>query len=284
MNALSAPPKMVTITPRAGWVNLRELWQHRELIVFLAARDLKLRYRQTLLGGVWAVLRPLLTLGVFSLLFSILLGPERLPTEPGVPYAVSTFCALVPWQLFARALTGVSGSLVQNRQLITKVYFPRLVPPLAGAVAAVADFLIALAVLAVVMLVAGVAPSWGLWAVPLWGLLAAAAALALGLWLAAFNALYRDVTQALDFLVQLGMVLTPVVYTAESVLAARPQLEPWLYLNPMAVVVEGFRGSVLGGAGVPAPYIALAVGSVLVMGALGLTVFRRLERQVIDRV
>jgi lipopolysaccharide transport system permease protein len=222
---------------------------------------------------------------VFTLLFAVLLGRDNMPTMEGVPYAVSTYCALVPWQLFAAALTASGDSLVANQHLITKVYFPRLVTPIAPILAALVDFVLAFAVLLGMMLWFGITPGWGALALPLLAMLAVATALAVSLWLSALNALYRDVRHALPFLAQTWMFATPVVYTAESVLSGRPDWLRFAYgINPMTGVVEGFRWALLGG--VKPPWEAL-VTSVVVVGALlvgGAYFFRRMERSFADLV
>jgi lipopolysaccharide transport system permease protein len=280
----SASDAWTVIEPGRGWgtIDCAELWRYRELIAFLAIRDLRVRYRQTLLGAGWAVLQPLLTMAAFTLLFGALLGGDRLPTNAGVPYAISTYCALVPWQLFATALTSSSNSLVHNQALVTKVYFPRLIAPLAPVLAALVDFAIAFAVLAGMMLWAGLPIGWQVAALPLFVALAVAASFAVAVWLAALNALYRDVRHAIPFLIQVWMFASPVVYTTASVMEGRPDWLRHLYaLNPMAGVIEGFRWALLGGAP-PGLEIAMSLAIVLVVGWAGLHFFRRLERRLSD--
>jgi lipopolysaccharide transport system permease protein len=287
--AASTPtgPREILLEPESGWVpiDLAELWQYRELVGFLAWRDVKVRYKQSLLGVAWAVLQPLLTMLVFAALFGALLSPDAMPTVAGVPYAISTYCALVPWQLFATSLQTSGNSLVANQNLITKVYFPRLVAPIAPAVAALVDFAVAFAVLIGMMLAFGIAPGAGAWALPLLTLLALATALSVSLWLSALNAIYRDVRHVLPFLVQAWMFATPVVYTTASVMAGQPLWVRALYgLNPMAGVIEGFRWALLGSA---APPLELIVGSALAVVVLligGLFYFRRMERRFADLV
>jgi lipopolysaccharide transport system permease protein len=274
----------IVIEARRGFVPLAlgELWSYRDLVAFLALRDLRARYKQTLLGVAWALLQPLGTLLVFSGLFSLLLGRARLPGVAGVPYEVSTFCALVPWQLFATSLVASGNSLVQNQALITKVYFPRLAAPIAPILAAGVDFALALAVLLGVLLFAGIAPGPAALWLPAFALLAALSALAVSLWLAALNALYRDVRHALPFLTQLWMLATPVVYASEHVLAGRPGWLRALYaLNPMAGVVEGFRFALLG---TPAEMLATGCATTALLLVGGAFFFRRLEQSFADRV
>lgn len=270
-----------------GWASprLRELWNFREIIGFLALRDLQIRYKQSLLGVAWVVLQPLLTMVLFTTLFGLLLSPDRMPTIEGVPYAISTYCALVPWTLFATALTASSNSLVVNQNLITKVYFPRLAIPISPACAALVDFAAAFGVLLLMMVFYGIAPGPGLVAVPLFTLLAVASALALSLWLSALNAMYHDVRHVLPFIVQLGMFATPVVYTTAHLIGSQPTWIQTLYaLNPMAAVVEGFRWALLNG---PPPSLGLFAGSCCLVAVVlfgGLCFFRRMERTFADWV
>ncbi len=287
MAAASPATQTVVIQPHRGWapVDVAELWRYRDLIGFLALRDIKIRYKQSLLGIGWAVLQPLATMVVFGVLFRALLGREGMPTLEGVPYAVSTYCALVPWQLFARGVQSSGDSLVANKHLITKVYFPRLAAPIAPLLAAAVDFGCAFAVLLGMMAAFGIVPGLAVLALPLFVLLAVATALAVALWLSALGALYRDVRQTLPFLVQLWMFVTPVVYTTQSVLGERPE---WVYvlygLNPMTGVIEGFRWALLGAA---EPPWAVLSASGAVCGLLlvsGLYFFRRLERSFADLV
>jgi len=277
----------VVIEPRAGWVSLGlgELWQHRELVGFLALRDIRVRYKQSLLGSTWALLQPLATLAVFSGLFQSLLGEQRLPSVPGVPYAVSTFCALAPWQLFSRAVTAGGDSLVANQALVTKTYLPRLAVPLAPVIASLVDFAFAFAVLVGLLCWYGIAPGPEVMMLPLLLVLTVAASLGVALWLAAVNALYRDVRLALPFLLQLWMLVTPVVYAAQSVLGNSPRWVAMVYaLNPMVGAVEGFRFAVLGGSSVPWSLLSVSSASAIALLASGTVVFRRLERVFADQV
>ncbi len=287
MRRPSDPGSTTVIEAHAGWtsLDLRELWRFREVIGFLALRDLQIRYKQSLLGVTWVVLQPLLTMAVFSVLFGLLLGRDRMPTIEGVPYAISTYCALVPWTLFATALTASSNSLVVNRNLITKVYIPRLAIPISPALAALVDFCAAFAVLLLMMAFYGIAPGPGFVAIPLFAMLAVASSLALSLWLSALNAMYHDVRHMLPFIVQLGMFATPVVYTTAHLIGSQPTWVQTAYgLNPMAAVVEGFRWALLGG---ELPSLALLAGSCGLVAALlcgGLCFFRRMERDFADWV
>lgn len=277
----------IWIRPPRGLVGIdfAELWRFRELVWFLALRDVKVRYKQAALGMAWAVLQPFLTMVVFSVLFGLLMGAEGKPSVPGVPYAVSTYCALVPWQLFATSLGYSGNSLIQNQALVTKVYFPRLVLPLAPIVAALVDFAVASSVLLLMMLWFGITPGAAALALPLWIVLTVVSALAVSLWLSAANALYRDVRHALPFLVQVWFFVTPCVYTTGSILAEQPAWLRTLYaLNPMVGVIEGFRAALLG---TPQPELSTVLASattvvlLLVGGAL---YFRRMERTFADVV
>jgi lipopolysaccharide transport system permease protein len=266
-------------------LDLAELWRYRELIGFLALRDIRIRYKQSLLGVAWAVIQPLLTMVVFTLLFGMLLGRRGMPTVEGVPYAVSTYCALVPWQLFATSLASSGDSLVTNQHLIRKVYFPRLVAPIAPILAALLDFGIALVVLFGMMLFCGVELGPSLLAVPLFVLFAVLTALAVSLWLSAANAIYRDVRFATPFLVQIWMFVTPVVYTTASVMKDQPEWVQLVYgLNPMAGVTEGFRWALLGAAAPPATVLGASLFAVLVLLVGGAFYFRRMERSFADLV
>jgi lipopolysaccharide transport system permease protein len=202
-------PAPVFLRPRPGWraVDFAELWRFRELLGMLVARDVKVRYKQTVLGAAWAVLQPLATMLVFSLFFGVLM---RVPSE-GVAYPVFVFTALLPWQLFAYALTSASNSLIENERLITKVYFPRLIVPAASVVAGLVDFAIALLVLLGIMAFYRIAPGWAVLTLPLFVALAILTALAVGLWLAALNAMYRDFRYTLVFLSQLWFYATPII-------------------------------------------------------------------------
>jgi lipopolysaccharide transport system permease protein len=273
------PEGWVRIRPSSGWraLNLLELWRYRELLGFLALRDLKVRYKQTALGVAWAVIQPLFTMLVFSIFFGAL---AKIPSD-GVPYPLFVLVALLPWQLFAYALTQSSNSLVNEQRLITKVYFPRLLVPLASVVSGLADFAVAFVLVLLFMVGYGVTPSWNLLAVPLLVLFAVATALAVGLWLAALNVQFRDVRYAVPFLTQIWMFLTPVAYPSSLVPEA---YRPLYGLNPMAGVVEAFRWALLGQGELSVGLLAVSVGTVLALLAGGLYYFRRLERTFADIV
>lgn len=279
VDAAAAEPPILRIRPSRGWrgLGLRELWRNRELLFFFVWRDVKLRYAQTLLGAAWAVLQPFLTMVVFSLFFGRLAG---VPSD-GVPYPVFSFAALVPWTFFATGLSRSADSLVSHQGLLTKIYFPRLALPIAAVLAGLLDFAIGLVVLLAMLPFFGIAPTANaLWLVPL-VVVSAIAALGAGSFLAALNVRYRDVHQALPFLVQLWLFASPIAYPS-SLLS-----EPWrmIYgLNPMAGVVEGFRWALLGTG--PAPVGMLLVSTLTAVALLvgGAYVFRRMERSFADVV
>jgi len=267
------------IKPSKGWVslNLRDLWGYRELLYFLTWRDIKVRYKQTVLGAAWAIIQPFFTMVVFSLFFGQL---AKVPSD-GIPYPIFSYAALVPWTFFANGLNQSSNSLVGSANLITKVYFPRLVVPLSAVISGVVDFVLAFAVLLGMMAFYGLWPTSAVIWLPLLLLLALVTALGVGLWLSAMNVQFRDVRYAVPFLIQFWMFATPIAYPS-SLLA-----QPWrtIYaLNPMVGVVEGFRWALLGIQTSPGPVIivsALAALATLVSGAF---YFRRMEKTFADVV
>jgi lipopolysaccharide transport system permease protein len=265
------------ITPPGGWLKLElgDLWNYRELFFFLAWRDIKVRYKQTALGAAWAILQPVLTMGLFTVLFGVFL---KLPSG-GVPYPVFVFSALLPWQLFAYALTQSSESLVADRNLITKVYFPRLVVPLSSVAAGLMDFAISFVILLILMLVFRIPITIRLLALPAFLLLALLSAMGVGLWFSALNVQYRDVRYALPFLAQFWFFATPIAYSIEIV----PQQWRLLYsLNPMTGVVEGFRWALLGTNYAVGPMVLVSSLVVLVIFMLGLVYFNRMEDRFAD--
>ena len=279
-NPSSASVVPVTIIrPSRGWVslNLRDLWEYRELLYFLVWRDVKVRYKQTVIGAGWAIIQPFMTMVVFSIFFGNL---AKVPSD-GIPYPVFAYAALLPWTLFAHALTESSNSLVANQNLITKVYFPRLVIPMSAVLAGLVDFAIAFVVLLGMMFYYRIVPTAAVVTLPLFLLLAVATALAVGLWLSALNVQYRDVRYTIPFLTQFWLFATPIAYSSSLV----PEQWRALYgLNPMAGVVEGFRWALLGKAGGTG---SLVIVSALVVGVLlvgGLVYFRRMEKTFADVV
>ena len=274
-----APALAVTlIAPARGLsaVNLREIWDYRELLYFLAWRDIKVRYKQTALGAAWALLQPLFLMLIFTLLFSRV-AKVAVP----VPYPIFAFCGLLPWQLFAFGLSQSSNSLVQSQNLISKVYFPRLVIPIASVLAGLLDFAIAFLLLLAMMAYFRVLPGKAVILLPVFVLFAVITSLTAGVWLSAINVRYRDVQYTLSFLVQFWMLATPVGYPA-SVVPARWR---WvLVLNPMAGVVEGFRWALLGTGPRPGVMLGVSVALVLLLLTGGLHYFRRMEKTFADIV
>lgn len=267
----------VSIRPPAGWTGLQfgELWQYRELLFFLAWRDIKVRYKQTALGAAWALLQPILTMVVFSLFFGRL---ARVPSD-GIPYPVFSYCALLPWQLFAYALAESSNSVVANERLISKIYFPRLVIPIAGVLAGLVDFAIAFCMLVILMLHYHIVPTWTIVALPAFVFLTVLTALAVGLWLSALNVQYRDVRYTVAFLTQIWLFLSPVAYPSSLV----PAHFRALYgLNPMAGVIEGFRWALIGKTPAPGAMLTLSVLIVALLLVGGLFYFRRMENTFAD--
>lgn len=271
----------VVIEPTRGWLNLqlRALWQYRELLYFLVWRDVKVRYKQTALGVMWIILQPILSTVIFTVLFGVLL---QVP-HGDVPYPLFALAALVPWNYFSSSLTKSSTSVVQSSNLVTKVYFPRLIIPLAGVLSGLVDFAITLIVLALLMVYYGVMPGSAILLLPLFLLLAMLTALGFGLWLSALNVRYRDVTYLMPFLVQVWMYVTPVIY-GTSILPERYRFV--LGLNPMTGVVEGFRWALLGSqlstARPPDILFAISVLITAVVLATGLIYFRQTERSFAD--
>ena len=272
-------PAILVIQPSKGWtaLGLAELWRYRELIFFLSWRDIMVRYKQTALGIAWAVIQPVFTMIIFSVFFGRLAG---MPSD-GLPYPIFVYCALLPWQLFAFSLTESSNSLVANQQLITKVYFPRLVIPISAVLASLVDFMIAFVLLIGMIWHYHIIPTQALWTLPLFVLLAVSLALGVGLWLSALNVRYRDVRYTLPFLTQVWLFATPIAYPSSLV------PEPWrvLYgINPMAGVVEGFRWALLNTGTAPGDMLTVSVVVTLVIVVSGLYYFRRMERTFADTV
>ena len=276
---LEIPTVVIQSTRGLAALQLRALWEYRELLYFLVWRDVKVRYKQTALGVAWIVLQPVISTVVFTLLFGVLLNVP----SGGVPYPVFALAGLVPWTYFAGSLTRSSTSLVGSSHLITKVYFPRLIIPLSGVLSGLVDFGVTFLVLMVLMVAYRVTPTWGVVLLPAFLLLAMATALGFGLWLAALNVRYRDVNYLVPFLVQIWMYLTPVVYGVTLI----PEPYRWLLaLNPMTAVVEGFRWALLGGAA-PASQtatwvLALSLAIVALVLVSGLFYFRSTERTFAD--
>lgn len=257
-------------------IDLRELWHYRELLSVLIWRDIKVRYKQTTLGAVWAILQPVLTMVVFS----IILGNLAQVPSDGLPYPIFTFTALLPWQLFAHAITESGNSLIANQNLITKVYFPRLIIPLAAVISGLVDFGIAFLVLVLMMLFYGIIPTMAVLLLPLFVILALLSALAVGLWLSALNVEFRDVRYTIPFLTQFWFFITPIAYSSNLV----PDQWRILYaLNPMVGVVEGFRWALLNRGNVGSiTIVSIVIVIILLLG--GLAYFSRMEESFADKV
>ncbi len=267
------------IAPSKGWVSLKlqELWEYRELLYFLIWRDLKVRYKQTTLGAAWAILQPVFMMVVFSLFFGRL---GKMPSD-NIPYPIFSFAALVPWTFFATGLTQSSNSLVGSAHLITKVYFPRLIIPLASVVSGVVDFAIAFTVLLGMMFYYGIVPTANVLWLPLFLLLALVTSLGVGLWLSALNVEYRDVRHLVPFITQFWLFATPIAYPSSLL------NQPWrtIYgLNPMVGVVEGFRWALLGTNTAPGPIIAVSSTAACLILITGAFYFRRMEKTFADVV
>ena len=267
------------IRPSSAWrmLDLRELWTYRELVYFLTWRDIKVRYKQTAIGIAWALLQPLAMMVVFTIFVGKLAGVA----PPSVPYPVFALAALIPWQLFSRAITESTNSLVTDQRLITRVYFPRIIVPIATTLAAAVDFLVSAVLLAILMLVYRVPIHPEIVFLPAFVLLLIIAALGVGFWLSALNVEYRDVAYTMPFLNQFWFFITPVVYPITVV----PENLRVLYgMNPMVGVVEGFRWAILGTENASATLIASSTAVAIVLFLTGIIWFRRRERTFVDAI
>jgi lipopolysaccharide transport system permease protein len=270
---------LVYIKPSTGWtaLNLRDLWVYRELVYFLIWRDIKVRYKQTLLGIAWVVIQPLLTMLLFTFLFGRV---AKMPSD-GIPYPIFSYAGLLPWGLFSAALNAASRSLTANHNMITKIYFPRLVLPLASVLAGLVDFAIAFIILFGLMFYYQITPTVAVWTLPFFLLLTVVTALGVALWLSAVNVRYRDVGYALPFLTQFWFFVTPIAYSSKVV------SEKWLLvysLNPMAGVVNGFRWALLGTQTGPDAALAVSIGIAILVLVTGLFYFRGMERTFADTI
>jgi lipopolysaccharide transport system permease protein len=253
-----------------------DLWRYRELFYFLAWRDILVRYKQTVIGVAWSVIRPVLTMAVFSFIFGRL---AKFPSE-GVPYPVLVFAAMLPWQLFSNSLTESSNSLIASRNMITKIYFPRLIVPTSSVIVCLVDFLISLAILGVLMIWYHFVPGWRIFLLPFFLFLALTTAMGVGFWISALNVKYRDFRYIVPFVVQFGLYISPVGFSSSVV----PEKWRLLYsVNPMVGVIDGFRWSIIGGnSQIYLPGFFLSVGLTLVIFLLGLSYFRKTERTFAD--
>lgn len=272
-----SPPTLIIRPPRKWMpIDLYELWAYRELIISFTLRDVKLRYKQTGLGITWAFIQPLLTMIIFTIIFG---GLAKIPSE-GVPYPVFVLAALLPWMLFAEGLTRSTTSMVANANIMTKVYFPRLIMPLSSIISPLVDFAISLVIFFAFMLYYGVVPTINIIFLPLFLLLALTTSLGVGLWLSALNVKYRDFQYTVPFIIQIWMFASPVVYSSSLV---PESMRVWYSLNPMVGVIEGFRWALLG-TDIPNTMILVSVAVVAILLISGIFYFQRLEQYYADIV
>lgn len=269
---------VVVIQPSKSWValNLRDLWHYRDLLYILTKRDVQVRYKQTILGAAWAIIQPLFTMLIFSLLFGKL---ANMPSD-GIPYPIFAFAGLLPWTFFSNAVTNSGNSLVGNSNLVTKVYFPRMVIPMASVASGLIDFAVAFGLLILLMLYYGIGFSINLLMLPVLILLTSLLAIGIGMWMSALNVKYRDIRYALPFLIQLGMFASPIIYPLSLV----PEKWQWLMLlNPLAGQIEGYRAAFFGK---PFNWLALAISAVLTFVILIYSAynFRRMEKSFADLI
>jgi lipopolysaccharide transport system permease protein len=270
---------VVRIAPRRGWLalDLAELWNYRELLYFFVWRDIKVRYKQTVIGAAWAVLQPLMTMLVFSLFFGKL---AKIPSQ-GLPYPIFYYCALLPWMYFSTAIQGATSIVVDHQRVITKIYFPRVVLPIAAVLSGLLDFAISFVALLGLMVYYRMMPATAVIWLPAFTLLAILTALGVGLWLSALNALYRDVRYVVPFLVQFWMFASPVVYPSSLV----PEKWRLLYgLNPMTGVIEGFRWALTGHGQPPGIMLAASAAAVILLVLSGLLYYHAVEGTMADVV
>jgi lipopolysaccharide transport system permease protein len=275
-------PALLRITPPGRWwvLPLAELWDYRELVYFFVWRDIKVRYKQTVIGAAWAVLQPFLTMLVFTLFFGKL---AHIASE-GLPYPIFYYSALLPWMYFAASLQNATNTIVENQRVITKVYFPRLALPLSSVLSGLVDFGVSFLMFILMMIYYGIRPTTALLWLPAFLLLALGTAFGVGLWLSALNAIYRDVRYVLPFLIQIWLFASPVVYPA-SLVSERYGKWRWAYdLNPMVGVIEGFRWSLAGGGSPPGRLLLVSAGVVIILLSSGVAYFQKMEATVADVV
>lgn len=274
---LMKPGWHIRVQRTSGWaaLNLRELWTYRDLFGILAGRDIRLRYKQTILGVAWVILQPLLTSGIFAIIFGVL---ANLPSE-GVPYFLFAFAGSLPWNLFAQSLSRAGGSLVSSREMISKVYFPRMILPMASSVAVLLDFLVGLGIMGMLLIIYQQPFTLRLLLLPLLIFINLLIAIGISLWIAAFSVYYRDFVYALPFLVQAWMYASPIAYSTSLI----PEQWLWLYsLNPMVGVINGFRWSLLGQGEIPGASLLISFIVGMLMLLFGSFIFRRVERSFAD--
>lgn len=264
-------------TEKAYWT---DIWRYRELFYILSWRDIKVRYKQTVIGILWALIRPLLTMVVFTIVFGTVAGMKSQGTAP---YAIMVFAGLLPWQFFSTALSNASDSLVSNSNLLSKVYFPRLIVPSSAVITSFVDFLISFGILVILMIYYRFTPSWNMLWLPVFTLLAFIPAFGFGLYLAALNVKFRDFRYIIPFIVQIGLYISPVGFSS-SVIPEKWKL--FYYLNPIVGIIEGFRWSIIGGS-IPSPfngYLLLSVAVSFLMLAFAVYKFRKMERKFADLI
>jgi lipopolysaccharide transport system permease protein len=269
---------ILIISPPRKWVpvDFHELWNYRELLLSFTVRDIKIRYKQTALGFLWAIIQPLFMMVIFTVIFG---GFAKIPSD-GLPYPLFSFAALLPWMLFSEGLTRSTMSMVANANIMTKVYFPRLIMPISGILSPLVDFVVSISILVVMMVYYGFVPTINVVFLPLFILLALATSLGIGLWLSALNVKYRDFQYTVPFIIQLWMYASPVVYPASMI----PESIRFLYgLNPMVGVIEGFRWALLGTA-MPRGILFVSIGVVAIILISGMFYFRRMEQYYADVV
>lgn len=274
---VSTPPKLIIEAGRSERQYWQDLWRYRELFYFLAWRDILVRYKQTIIGMAWALIRPFLTMIVFTVIFGKI---AKLPTEGDAPYAIMVFSAMLPWQFFSNSLSGCSNSLIGNANLISKVYFPRLIVPTSAVVVSFVDFMISGMILVGLMAWYNFVPSWRIITLPLFIAIAFAASMGVGLWLASLNVKYRDFRYVVPFIIQFGLYISPVGFSSNVI------AEQWRFLyslNPMVGVIDGFRWAILGSESnlyLPGFLISLALVGILFFS--GISYFRKMERTFAD--
>jgi len=279
MNETSPAQPITIIEPKKGWVpiDFKEIWKYRELFYFLTKRDIKVRYKQTVLGGLWAIIQPFCTMVVFSIFFGRL---AKLPSD-GIPYPIFVYAGLLPWTYFANSITNSGNSLVGSANLITKVYFPRVIIPASASLAGLLDFFIAMTILFVMMVYYGLYPGIEIVILPFLIGLTFLCAVGVGLWLSAMNVQYRDIRYAIPFIIQIWMFVSPVIYPASLV----TERYKWvLALNPMGGVINAFRACVLGHKSVDWMILCVSTMTILVLFFSGLYYFRRMEKTFADVV
>lgn len=276
---MSSPPpaELVISANRVERQYWQDLWRYRELLYFLAWRDLLVRYKQTAIGVAWALIRPFMTMVVFTVIFS---GVAKLPSD-GVPYPILVFAGMLPWQFFASALSDCSNSLVGNAHLLSKVYFPRLIVPIAAITVSFVDFLVSGMILLGLMAWYNFVPSWRILTLPLFVLIAAIAAMGVGLWMAGLNVKYRDFRFILPFILQFGLYISPVGFQT-SVIA--PEWRLLYSINPMVGVIDGFRWAILGNVSIDPLGFSLSITLILILFLTGIRYFRKVERTFVDLV